>query len=205
MKSFSIPPGVSRRRRPRERNRAYVKSLGGAFWFSNAANRDQYFYRKVWLAVNRAVDYVATLPEYDGKHFAMAGNSQGGGTALAVGSLNKNITCIVASVPALCDHGGWKVGRQAGWPRLHKALKGKADASAPYFDGAYFAARIKVPTLMVTGFVDTTCSPSSVYAAYNSIPEGVQKQILNVYRGGHRSGKNVRPRVEQFLKEQLTK
>jgi len=192
-------------REQRERNRAYVKSLGGPFWFSNAANRDQYFYRKVWLAVNRAVDYVATLPEYDGKHFAMAGNSQGGGTALAVGSLNKNITCIVASVPALCDHGGWKVGRQAGWPRLHKALKGKADASAPYFDGAYFAARIKVPTLVVTGFVDTTCSPSSVYAAYNSIPEGVQKQILNVYRGGHRSGKIVRPQVEQFLKEQLTK
>ena len=188
-----------------EKNKAYVKSLGIAFWFSKAADREQYFYRKVWLAVNRAVDYVAALPEYDGKHFAMAGNSQGGGTALAVGSLNKNITCIVATVPALCDHGGWKLGRQAGWPQLHKALRGKADASAPYFDGAYFAARIKVPTIVVAGFVDTTCSPSSVYAAYNSIPEGVQKKILNVYRVGHRSGATVRPQVEQFIKEQLTK
>ena len=195
----------STQKEQQERYKAYVKSLGCAYWYSKAANRDQYFYRNVWLAVNRAVDYVAALPEFDGKHFAMAGNSQGGGTALVIGSLNKNITCIVASVPALCDHGGWKLGRQAGWPQLHKSLKGKADATAPYFDGAYFAARIKVPTLISVGFVDTTCSPASVYAAYNSIPGGVQKQIYHMYRQGHRGTPAFRPEVEKFLKTQFSK
>ena len=189
----------------KEKYAAYNKSLGVSYWYSNAEDRERYFYRKVWLAVNRAVDYVAALPEYDGRHFAMAGNSQGGGTALAIGSLNRNITCIVASVPALCDHGGWKLGRQEGAPQLHKVLKGKADAAAPYFDCAYFAARIKVSTIMVTGFVDTSCAPASVYAAYNAIPEGVQKQILTVYRGGHRSGISVRSQVKKYIQEQLTK
>ena len=184
---------------------AYIRSLGGAYWFTNAADRDRYFFRNVWLAVNRAVDFVAALPEFDGKHFAMAGNSQGGGTALAIGSLNQNITCIVASVPALCDHGGWKLGRQAGWPRLHANLKGKADAAAPYFDAAYFAARVKVPTLISVGFVDTTCSPASVYAAYNSIPADVPKRIYHMHRQGHRGTPAFRPEVQKFLKEQFGK
>ena len=189
----------------RERNGAYVKSLGGAFWFSGAKGRDTYFYRKVWLVVNRAVDYVATLPEYDGKHFAMVGNSQGGGTALAVGSMNKNITCIVATVPALCDHGGWKAGRQAGWPQLHANLKGKADPWMSYFDGANFAARIKVPTLVSVGYIDVTCSPASVYAAFNAIPENVQKTIFPMPRSGHRGTGALTPVLNKFLKEQLTK
>ena len=188
-----------------EQYKAYLKSLGGNYWFRGAESRDTYFYRNVWLAVNRMVDYAAALPEFDGKHFAMAGNSQGGGTALAIGSLNKNITCIVASVPALSDHGGWKLGRQAGWPQLHKNLKGKADGTAPYFDTANFAARIKVPTLISVGFVDTTCSPSSVYSAYNSIPADVRKTIYHMVRQGHRGTPAFRPVVEDFLRDQFNR
>ena len=187
------------------RYQAYVKSLGIAYWFSGAKSRDTYFYRKVWLAVNRAVDYVATLPEYDGKHFAMVGNSQGGGTALVVGSMNKNITCIVATVPALCDHGGWKAGRQAGWPQLHANLKGKADPWMAYFDAVNFAARIKVPTLVSAGYVDVTCSPASVFAAFNAIPAGVQTTIFRMPRSGHRGTPALPPVLNKFLTEQLTK
>lgn len=189
----------------KERYKAYRESLGGDYWYKGAESRDKYFYRNVWLAVNRAVDHVASLPEFDGKHFAMAGNSQGGGTALAIGSLNKNITCIVASVPALSDHGGWKLGRQAGWPQLHRKFKGKADETAPYFDTANFAARIRVPTLISVGFIDTTCSPSSVYAAYNSIPDGIQKQIYHMVRQGHRGTPAFHPLVAKFLEEQFSR
>ena len=189
----------------KKRYKAYRESLGGDYWLSGAESRDKYFYRNVWLAVNRAVDHVASLPEFDGKHFAMAGNSQGGGTALVIGSLNKNITCIVASVPALSDHGGWKLGRQAGWPQLHKKLNGKADETAPYFDAANFASRIRVPTLVSVGFIDTTCSPSSVYAAYNSIPDGVHKQICHMVRYGHSGAPTFRAAVNKFLSEQLSR
>ena len=195
----------STQKEQRERYAAYSKSVGGRYWLQNAPDRDRYFYRNVWLAVNFAVDFVAALPEFDGKHFAMAGNSQGGGTALAIGSLNKHSSCIVASVPALCDHGGWKLGWQAGWPQLHANLGGKADAASPYFDAANFAARIKVPTLISVGFVDTTCSPASVYAAYNSIPAAVPKRIYHMYRQGHRGTPAFRPEVQKFLKEQFRK
>lgn len=106
----------------------YTNSLNARYsytryFYYKAEDKNSYFYRNIWAAVSRGIDYVATLPEFDGKNFAAAGNSQGGGTALVLGGLNNNISCVVASVPAFCDHGGWKVGRKSGWPDLHGALK----------------------------------------------------------------------------------
>lgn len=159
----------------------HLNNIG--YWLYRAENRDEYIYRNVWSAVSRAIDYVAALPEFDGKNFAVVGHSQGGGSALALGCLNPHITCVMASVPALCDHGGWKAGRQEGWPMLHTRLKGKADAASGYFDGANFAARIKVPTVVSAGYVDLTCSPASVYAAYNMIK--APKTMVPLYHHGH--------------------
>ena len=110
------------------------------------------------------------LKEFDGKNFASAGSSQGGGTALAIGYLNKNITCVAANVPALCDHHARQAGRFAGWPQLLDHAKGKAFGEhAPYFDAANFAAYVKVPAVVSVGFFDTMCTPSSVYSAYNML------------------------------------
>jgi len=200
--NFPIPTEAKEQKAAYNR---YIKSLGCFYAFSNASQREKYFFRNVWLAVSRAIDYVAALPEYDGRHFAAAGNSQGGGTALVMGGLNKNITCVVASVPALCDHGGWKLGRQAGWPQLHNRLNGKADEAMRYFDAAFFAARIRVPTLVSVGFVDVTCSPSSVYAAYNLIPAKVPKRIFPMYRCGHSGCREFNKEVSAFLRRELTK
>ena len=172
--------------------------------YHNALDRKKYVFRNAWLAMNRMIDYVAALPEFDGKHFVAIGSSQGGGSALAVGSMNKNISCIVASVPALCDHGGWKADRQAGWPQLHKKFRGKADAAAAYFDGANFAKNIKVPTLVLVGNIDTTCSPSSVLAAYNNIASK-EKKIVYFPRFGHVLAKEMLIPVNKFLDEQFAK
>ena len=169
-----------------------------AYHHEFAWDRDKYIYRKVWSALSRAIDYVVQLPQFDGKHFVAAGHSQGGGTALAMGYLNKNITCVAASVPALCDHGGYLAKRQSGWPRLHKNHKGKADKAAPYFDGANFAAKINVPTIITVGYVDRTCSPSSVYAAYNNLKTSV-KQIFPMYVNGHRSSPQGLKALSKFI------
>ena len=121
------------------------------------------------------------MPEWDRKHMVIDGSSQGGGSALILSGLNKNITALAANVPALCDHGGVKTGRSSGWPRLDRQKN--ADAFAPYFDAANFARFIKVPALVSCGFIDTTCSPSSVYAAYNQLKG--DKQMVHVPLEGH--------------------
>ena len=169
------------------------------------SNPETAYFRGMILRLIRGLQYLKSCPEWDGKDLQVSGNSQGGGTALVVGSMNKNITCIVATVPALCDHGGWKFGRQAGWPQLHANLKGKADPWMAYFDAVNFAARIKVPTLVSAGYVDVTCSPASVFAAFNAIPTGVQKTIFRMPRSGHRGTGALTPVLNKFLQEQLTK
>ena len=58
---------------------------------------------------------------------------------------------------------------------------------ASYFDGAYFARRIKCPIWFNTGFIDGTCPPTSVFAAYNSIPAEVEKHMQTCPTGGHRT------------------
>ena len=199
---FPYPPA----RKPtaqRKLYREYNKALGVNYFYYKAENRDTYFYRNVWAAVSRGVDYVASLPEFDGKNFAMTGNSQGGGTALAVAGLNKKISCVVASVPALSDHGGWLKGRKSGWPDLHGYLKGAADNASAYFDVSTFAARINVPTLISVGYIDTTCSPTSVYSAFNNLKG--KKEIFTMPKHGHRNDPKLKKRVKKFLSTYLIK
>ena len=150
---------------------------------SNSTDRTKYFFRDVWLALSKAIDYVVTLKEFDGKNFAAIGSSQGGGTAIALAYLNKNISCLIANVPALCDHSGWKVNRADGWPSLHQAMHGKADKVMPYFDGVNFAGKISVPALITVGFIDTTCPPAGVYAMYNQLAG--KKTMYDMPRLGH--------------------
>ena len=188
----------------RKRYVAYNKTCEKrSYIFDKALDREKYTYRRVWLSVNRALEYVMALPEFDGKNVAAVGSSQGGGTALALTYLNPRVTCTVSNVPALCDHFGWKADRQPGWPNLHKIWKGQADKNAPYFDGANFAAFIKVPVFMSAGYIDTTCSPSSVYAAFNNLKG--EKTMFPMPREGHISTKEFGEAAKNFLTEHLNK
>lgn len=189
----------------RKRYAAYNRSFSSKLYYrENDGTAENYIYAKVWPAVSKAMDYVASLPEYDGKHFAATGNSQGGGTALALAYLNKNVTCVASSVPALCDHYGYLLSRQAGWPQMHRIFKDeKQKRIIPYFDCASFAKRVKVPAIFSIGYVDTTCSPSSVYAAYNNLKG--EKKIISMYRSGHRITEDAKKEFRKFLDKHLTK
>jgi cephalosporin-C deacetylase-like acetyl esterase len=166
-----------------------------------AEDRDKYFFRNVILGVDRMISYVAALPQWDKKHFVIDGSSQGGGMALIMAGLNNNITAAAANVPALCDHGGVLAGRQSGWPQLINAERPKAGEVAPYFDAANFAAFITCPVVVSAGFVDGTCAPSSVYAAYNRID--APKRMLNMPLTGHEITQAYKEIQEPWVEGQL--
>ena len=164
-----------------------------------AGDRNKYFFYSTYVGINHVINHVAAMPEWDRKHMVIDGSSQGGGSALILSGLNKNITALAANVPALCDHGGAKTGRSSGWPRLDRQKN--ADAFAPYFDAANFARFIKVPALVSCGFIDTTCSPSSVYAAYNQLKG--DKQMVHVPLEGHTVSKIYRGICNDFVSKHL--
>jgi cephalosporin-C deacetylase len=140
---------------------------------SGAAQRETYFYYRVILGINRAVNWLAARPDADKTRFGYSGSSQGGGFGLILCGLNKNFTRGVMHVAAMTDLLGFQKGRESGWPKLIENVKPedkeRALKVAPYFDGAHFAARITCPVRMSVGFIDETCPPPAVYSAYNAL------------------------------------
>ncbi len=182
-----------------------LAKLGYSYSVDQADNRDKYHFRNVILGVDRAITEVTKMPQWDKKHFVIDGSSQGGAMALILTGFNKNITACAANVPAMCDHGGYKLGRQSGWPQINRNSKfGKSvDQVAPYYDAANFAKFITVPVLTSAGFIDTTCSPSSVYAAYNEIK--APKQIVHVPLEGHSVSKIYSAVKTPWVDKEMTK
>ncbi len=177
---------------PKERQDVHTQfneSLGKRYCYVNSDCRETYFYRSACLGIDRAIDWFAEQPFVDQNRIGFVGTSQGGALALVLTGLNKKIKAAVASVPALCDHGGSLKGRSPGWPRLY-AESGDNPAvleASRYLDAVNFARSIDVPIRVTVGFIDETCPPGSVWSAYNVIPSR-DKQILFELELGHQNG-----------------
>ncbi len=150
--------------------------------FFGREDRETIYFRGMFLRLVRAIDFLTSQPEWDGRVVAVIGHSQGGGQALVAGGLDQRVTFIAAGVPAICDHSGRAIGRINGWPKLVPTeTDGKPNAKilqvARYFDAVNFASRSHADAIMSVGFIDPTCPPSSCYAAYNQLSG--EKQIIN--------------------------
>jgi cephalosporin-C deacetylase-like acetyl esterase len=168
---------------------AAYKELNASGTYSHHGKPDRekfYFYRAI-LGVDRAITWLSEREDWDGKHLVIDGSSQGGAFALIMAGLNEHITAAAANVPALGEHAAFLDERQPGWPNLTRGLEGKARddvlAMSAYYDTVNFARRIKCPAIVSAGFIDRTCPPSTVYAAYNQIK--APKRMFNGPLAGH--------------------
>ncbi len=141
-------------------------------------DRETYYFLGMYYRLIRAMDFLTAQPEWDGKVLIARGSSQGGGQSLVAAGIDPRVTALIANVPAMCDH----TGVINGWPRLvPRDDQGNPDPTiqqvARYFDAMNFATRTQADALVSVGFIDNTCRPTSVYAAYNNL-QG-EKHILN--------------------------
>lgn len=179
----------------------YNEKLGKRYCYLDGDNRDLYFFRAVYLGIDRAIDWLAEQDYVDSSRMGYYGTSQGGASALILGGLNSHFCAILSSVPALCDHSGLLKGRSPGWPRIVDFYQGdkKVLEESRYLDGVNFASRINKATIDVTvGFIDVTCSPSSVYSAFNTIPSE-QKTIYHETQLGHQNGEQYKQAFARLL------
>lgn len=172
----------------------------------NSDNREEIYFLGMYLRAVRAVKYMQTLPEWDGKTIIVEGSSQGGGQSLVAAGLCPEVTHCIAYVPALCFHTGFLDGMFGGWPKF---LQGKTPETAdpkvvetvPYVDAAIHAKRIKASCVLSVGFIDIVCSPTSVYVAYNNI--STPKQIIAVPNMGHATSPEMRANAWKILEDYL--
>ena len=135
------------------------------YCFKNDENKDREktYYYGMALRVMRALEYVKSLPEWNGKELQSNGGSQGGLQGLWGAALDKDVTSSSIWSPWCCDFGGITVGRLRGWrPDYNEALN--------YYDPVFLAKRIKCKVHLIANYGDYTCPPSSVWIVYNNIP-----------------------------------
>jgi len=166
----------------------YLDLNGGALAGYNTIrmnDKNTHYYKRVYVGCVRAVDFIYTLPEFNGTDVAVTGGSQGGALTIVTAGLDKRIKCAAALYPALCDHTGYLNKRAGGWPHYFKNAEPKPGEveTLQYFDVVNFARRITVPGFYTWGYNDLTCPPTSMYSAYNVI--NAPKELHIFQETGH--------------------
>lgn len=141
------------------------------YYFQGLGNKEDFYFRGMYLRLMRTLDFITTLPEWDGKRIIVIGESQGGGQALAAAGLDERVSAVVATVPAMCDWGGTIASRKGGWPQpfAHPGDQKKMKNTLPYFDAAHLIRNSKATFVVEIGLIDDTCPPTSIYAAINQV------------------------------------
>jgi cephalosporin-C deacetylase len=152
-----------------------------------------YYYRRVYTDAVRAVDAVRQLDRVDAGRVAVCGGSQGGGIAIAVAGLVKDVRAVMPDVPFLSHFSrAFELVDRDPYAEVVKYLsvhRDREDAvrrTLTYFDGVSFARRAQAPALYSVALMDPVCPPSTVFASFNQYggPAEIEVYPYNQHEGG---------------------
>ncbi len=151
------------------------------------------YFRNLYLRAVRAVDYLCSRPDVDGKRIAAVGGSQGGRLSVVVAGLDKRVAAIVPSIAnspnypelhwvARCNgldepFDDPQDPKFQGRPKfdgmdLHGAPPAPEDADGrciAYYDPMNFAPDIHCPAMISAGLIDPVSPPTSIWAVYKRL------------------------------------
>lgn len=133
-------------------------------------NRDNAYMKHVYASCVRAVGYLTSLDEWDGRNVVVQGGSQGGALTLVTAALDSRVTLAIVNHPALSDMAASLGGRADGWPHFSKMnhqLTPEKVQTMQYLDVCNFARRVRCPVYMTWGFNDDVCPPTTSYTVWN--------------------------------------
>jgi len=149
----------------------YTDLANGAltnYYYMRSNDRNNYYFRRVYLGCIKAIDFIFTLPEFNGKDLAVTGQSQGGALSIVCAALDNRVKHIGVIYPGFCDN-----------IRYLGKIMGPAEIETlGYYDVVNFARRIKIPGYYSWGYNDAVCHPASMYAAYNTISAAKELHIF---------------------------
>ena len=167
-------------------------------------NRDNYYMKHVYVACVRAIDYLTSLPDWDGKNVFVQGGSQGGALSLVTAGLDPRVTACVANHPALSDMAGYLDNRAGGYPhfnRLKNMFTPEKVNTMAYYDVVNFARRITCPVYITWGYNDNVCPPTTSYIVWNLIT--APKDALITPINEHWTTENTNFNQMVWLKKQM--
>ena len=133
----------------------------------NADPENSYFSGYTYR-IMRALEWLKTLPEWDGKNLIVGGGSMGGMQSVWAAGLDKDVSLARPSIPWCCDIGGRDTLK-----RLINSWYIHETPALRYYDPVNLAKRIsKNCKVEITraGLGDYCCPPSGVSILFNNIP-----------------------------------
>lgn len=172
---------------------------------------DEYYYRNFYLDTVRAVEVVREREEVDGDRIATAGGSQGGALTIACAALSPHVRAMAPDVPWL-SHFRRAVDLATGpyeeitdfMKRFPEQIE-TAFTTLSYFDNMNLVDKVAASHAYYSvGLWDAICPPSTVYASYNWLPDGVNRAIEVYPFNGHEGGGGLhQQRKLRWLREVL--
>jgi cephalosporin-C deacetylase len=162
-----------------------------------------HYYRRLITDAVLAVDATRSHPLVDADRVMVAGQSQGGGLALAVCGLATGIRGAAIDVPFLCH---WRRAIEitdahpyrevVQYLSVRRGSEAAVLRTLDYVDGVNFAVRASAPALFSVGLMDEICPPSTVFAAYNHYagPKEMSVWPYNGHDAGERRQQDERYR-----------
>jgi len=129
-----------------------------------------------WLGdAAAAVLWALSLEEVQSERFAFFGTSQGGGTSLLMASIfaDRGVKAVAADVPFLTNFPlMFRMGTYKAAFNAMSSAEGNAGEwkALGYIDTLSHAHRLRMPTLVSAGELDTTCPPASVESLFEILP-----------------------------------
>jgi cephalosporin-C deacetylase len=165
-------------------------------------------YRALFLDAAQLAKIVMEMPEVDEMRVGVTGASQGGGLTLACAALEPRIKKAAAVFPFLCDYQRvWEIDQGANayeelrvWFRRFDPRHERENdvfTQLGYIDIQHLAHHIQADVLMATGLMDTTCPPSTQFAAYNKIT--APKSLITYPDYGHENLPDVNDKIFKFM------
>jgi len=146
-------------------------------------DREKCYFLDMYLRDTRAIDYIVSRPDWDGKTLVLIGTSMGGQQSLVTAALNpQRISAVIVNEPAGADANGDLHGRKAGYP-YWPSSDPEVGKTSLYFDPVNFAHLIKAPTIIAVGFIDTSAPPAGVWTLFNQLPG--PKEIVTMIDSAH--------------------
>jgi cephalosporin-C deacetylase len=153
-------------------------SGGIAGWMTKGIlDKNEYYYRNVYMDCIRAIDFVCSREEIDTNRIGVMGGSQGGGLSIAAAALDDRVKVSMPDIPYLCHfRRSVQLYQKGPYEEIYQYFRvfdpqhqteDKVYETLSYFDGMNLATKIKCHLLVSVNLMDDVCPPSTVFAAYN--------------------------------------
>ncbi len=152
-------------------------------------DKEDYYYKFLYLDAIRAVDVACSLSEVNADQIILEGGSQGGTLSLAVACLDDRAKGLLCDIPSGCQLNKRVENKEGSYSSIADFLRNFPDKSdqvfdtLSYFDIVNMADKITCPVFASVGAQDPVCPAKYFMGAYQRITAPKQIEVYPFY--GH--------------------